>query len=150
MSDNKEVGRPTLYNQALADTICKQVALGKSLRSIGALPAMPSKRTIAEWLADDDKKEFLHQYQLAYKIQMMLVFDEMRDIVNEATVADIPKVREQISLAKWLLKIHEPKRFGDNPEPVTIIHNPAPDLSNLTIEEKAQWLALKRKMNNNS
>jgi hypothetical protein len=40
------VGRPSVYDQALAERIFDEIQCGVSIERIAALPGMPSKRTI--------------------------------------------------------------------------------------------------------
>ena len=56
-------GRPSIYSDELAITICGFVAEGYSLRQIGELPQMPHKRTVKRWLAE--KPLFQQQYPRA-------------------------------------------------------------------------------------
>ncbi|ALW86321.1 hypothetical protein AUC43_15260 [Hymenobacter sedentarius] len=133
-------GRPTLYTPELARQICDLVAEGNSLRKICQDDDLPSRRTILNWMTT--YPEFLRQYEAAYKVQMLVIFDELKDIVDECDVVEIAKVREQLKLRQWLLKIQEPKKFGERPEPREAESAHELDLSQFTDEEYATYKKL--------
>lgn len=66
-------GRPTDYNEDIADVICQLVASGQSVLSISKLDNMPSDVTIYAWL--NRHQEFLRKYELAIE-QRGLVYGE--------------------------------------------------------------------------
>ena len=101
---------------------------------------MPSRPTIIRWLVDEDKTAFRVQYEAAFKVQMLGVFDELKDLMDECEVADIAKVWEQLKLRQWLSKIHESKRLSERPEPV---EPPAPDTRDLSLLTPKQYAAYK-------
>ena len=59
----KKVGRPTKYTTDIADKICSQIVVGRSLRSICLAEDMPDLVTIYSWLRNHP--EFLKQYDVA-------------------------------------------------------------------------------------
>lgn len=48
------MGRPSLYTPELADAICERLAVGESLKSICADPAMPGYSTARRWEEEND------------------------------------------------------------------------------------------------
>lgn len=102
---------------------------------------MPAPTTIKRWLQDADKQGFKAQYHAAYKLQMLGVFDELKDLVDDCDVAEITKVREQLKLRQWLLKIHEPKKYGDRPEPQVVVATDM-DLTKFNDEQLALYIEL--------
>jgi len=78
-------GRPTIYTEELATTICRRIAEGESLRSICADEAMPSASTICRWLLEPDKKTFWEQYAHARNVQAELMFDELLEIADNGS-----------------------------------------------------------------
>ena len=144
-------GRPSLYTQATRDLICALLASGKSLRAVCAHPDLPAADTVIKWLADSSKKEFLLQYEAARRIQLELKADELEDLViADPSAPDnavaIARARLVVDTRKFVLAKLMPKKYGDFVEPRDDDANTAPDLSALSVEELAQWLALKRKM----
>lgn len=123
----REVGRPSLYTDKLAAAVCQLVKQGYTLRQIGALPNMPTKTTLINWL---DKPEFLDQYARAHEIQALVMEDDIRDIAedsrndwlereNKSGGVDlvpneelISRKRLRIDTLRWLMTCKAPKRFG--------------------------------------
>src|ERR1041385_2420461 len=79
------MARPTKYTKVLADTICKRIAEGESLRTIVKDEKIPSASTICRWLLDDTKKPFWEQYEKARNVQAELMFEELLDIADDGT-----------------------------------------------------------------
>jgi hypothetical protein len=116
-------GRPTKYTRKLGTEICKRIAQGETVRSIGADEKMPSAATIYNWLLDEDKKEFLEQYEAAKNIQAELMFEELLEIADESSTviigddksdgARVQANRLRVDTRKWYLSKVLPKKFGD-------------------------------------
>ncbi|MFJ6328110.1 MULTISPECIES: terminase small subunit protein [unclassified Rhizobium] len=122
-------GRPSDFTQAMADTICEQLAEGNSLRKICAPKDMPSKAAVFRWLAAHDT--FRDQYARAREAQADALFDEILDIANtpitgkktkvdkdgnviEVTKGDMIEHRRlQIDARKWIASKLRPKVYGD-------------------------------------
>jgi len=125
------MGRPSLYTEELAKTICDRISVGESLRTIAKDPEMPSGTTIVNWLMDRNKKSFLVQYARARDIQAELMFDELLEIADNATndwmeiqngrgqaklVPDMEAInrsRLRVDTRKWYLSKVLPKKFGE-------------------------------------
>lgn len=60
-------GRPSIYSQELAATICERLIHGEGLRAICRDDAMPSISTVIDWIKD--KQEFSAQYARARELQ---------------------------------------------------------------------------------
>ena len=58
----RKPGRPTLYSDELAATICRRLAEGESLRKICANPTMPDKSTVLSWLFDGIHDKFSENF----------------------------------------------------------------------------------------
>lgn len=124
-------GRPTKFLNTLADTICKLIAEGKSLRSIVKDENMPSASTIFRWLLDDKHKEFWEQYEKARNVQAEMMFEELLEIADNDEHDELEKEREdgssyyvpnsefiqrsrlRVDVRKWYLSKVLPKKFGD-------------------------------------
>ena len=79
----KKVGRPTDYNQELANLICERVAthaIGLK-RLCGMFDDMPCEDTINQWRFKF--QDFSVQYALAKVHQAELLADSMHDLANE-------------------------------------------------------------------
>lgn len=124
-------GRPTKYNHKLALKICERLSVGESLRSICRDPKMPVRQTIITWLLDEDKKEFLDQYNTARELGHSELFEQLLEIADDGTndymereskdgstyevvnseVVQRSKLR--VDTRKWYLSKLAPKIYGD-------------------------------------
>lgn len=139
------IGRPTDYNDQVADLICERLADGESLRSICADEAMPSKATVFRWLGKH--KAFQDQYARAREEQAESFADEMVAISDEretkiimagedeaVVVFDATAVarnRLRIDARKWVASKLKPKKYGDRLDST---------VTNVTLTHE-QWLA---------
>ena len=120
-------GRPSLYTEALAAKICRQLAEGETLRSVCRDVAMPSKTTLLRWLADERNVDFRDQYAHAREMQADALFDEALEIADDVSgdwtedkdgkkVLDhenIQRSRLRVDTRKWAAGKLAPKRYGD-------------------------------------
>lgn len=134
-------GRPTGYTIDLGKEICKRISQGETVRAICKDENMPCAASIYNWLLDDDKKEFLDQYEKAKNIQAELMFEELLEIADDgsndymevisaragglddedAPVTTIKKLdsehiqrsRLRTDVRKWYLSKVLPKKFGE-------------------------------------
>lgn len=102
-------GRPSEYNQEMADLICDRLANGESLRKICRDAGIPSQPTIFRWIGANE--EFRKQYARARETQADAIADEILNIADEAV--DPAKARVQIDARKWLAGKMRPKIYGD-------------------------------------
>lgn len=129
-SESAKVGRPSLYSQALCDTICGRLAIGESLRSICRDEAMPGMSTLMVWLARN--AEFREQYAQARELQAEYLVDEIIEIADDGTndymVAKdaeeeitgwrangehLQRSRLRVDARKWAASKMAPKKYGD-------------------------------------
>lgn len=102
-------GRPTIYTDELAQTICARIASGESVRSISLDDEMPNASTIHAWVLDND--EFSKQYTRAKEIGAEVEADVIEDIAE--TMEDLNRAKLIIDTKKWNMSKKFPKRFGD-------------------------------------
>lgn len=130
----KKTGRPTSFKAKLGKEICKRIAEGESVRSIVKDEKMPSATTIFNWLFDEDKKEFLAQYETARNIQAEIMFEELLEIADdskkdietrvnaEGEEYEVPnkeyvqRSRLRVDTRKWYLSKVLPKKYGEKLE----------------------------------
>jgi len=103
-------GRPSIYTAELADTICKALAEGKSLRSICRADGMPTEATVRMWAADD-REGFYSQYTRARDIGLDCVAEEVFEIADDGS--DHQRDRLRFDARRWYLSKLAPKRYGD-------------------------------------
>lgn len=118
-------GRPSLYDQEIADTICNLLAEGKSLREICRADDTPHVATVCRWL--NTHEEFSEQYARAREAQAETLFDEIIHIADSesgVTVVDaekdptavmetVQRARLRIDARKWAASKMNSKRYGD-------------------------------------
>jgi hypothetical protein len=127
-SEKHAGGRPTIFSEDVALTICERLADGQSLRTIGADPDLPSQRTIYRWLAANE--EFRQQYARARETQADTLFDEMLDIADNSANDWMARLEEKgggfelngdhvrrtqlrLDTRKWMAGKLRPKKYGE-------------------------------------
>ena len=126
----KPTGRPTSFNDTIADAICERLGDGESLRSVCCDEDMPNKATVFRWLAAHES--FRDQYARARETQADSIVDEMLDIADDASNDWMEKrdkdganigwqengdamqrSRLRIDARKWMASKMAPKKYGD-------------------------------------
>ena len=140
----KKVGAPPKYDRhAVAEYICEQLKLGRSVESISKEPGMPSWGSFLEWVRSDPK--IAEDYARAREIGYSLLADEIialsdkthewvmvqeldsdgRAVLDEQGQPKLKQVlaplsadmiahkRVQIDTRKWMLSKMLPKIYGD-------------------------------------
>jgi hypothetical protein len=119
----RKVGRPEVYTQDLADKICAELSLGKSLRSVARQDWCPDTVTIFKWFRTHP--EFLTQYTLAKEESADLVFDDVSDITDQEPERDdngkidpawVNLQRLKVDARKWVASKLKPKKYGERVE----------------------------------
>ena len=132
MTKENKGGRPTKYTKELGKQICSLIARGESIRKLVKKKEMPSAASIFNWLLDEDKKEFLEQYEQARNIQAELMFDEILEIADQKDVQRTIRDRLRVDTRKWYLSKVLPKKFGDKLDLTTLGKElPKPILGNV-------------------
>lgn len=157
MSENMG-GRPSTFDQTIADTICERLGDGQSLREICRDPSMPDKATVFRWLAQHEP--FRQQYAVAREVQADHLLEEMLDIADDARndwmtraqgegeiqVPDtehISRSKLRISTRQWMMAKMAPKKYGERVQQEISGPNGAPiEVSAITHEKRAKALAL--------
>jgi hypothetical protein len=122
-------GRPTDYNQQIADDICERISDGESLRAICKSEKMPNKATVFRWLAKNE--EFSDQYARAREEQAESFADEITSIADEMPDLDplydadgkliemrihgayVQWQKNRVDARKWVASKLKPKKYGD-------------------------------------
>lgn len=122
----QSIGRPSIFNQTLADKICHELALGKSMRTVCAPDDMPAMSTVFSWFRTN--KEFLEQYTRAKEESTDALAEEVLDIADDGTndfmaVKGIAKPKYnreaversklRVDTRKWLMSKMKPKKYAD-------------------------------------
>ena len=117
----KKRGRPSTYNQAIADEICERLAAGESLRSICRDEHMPPDQTVRNWVVYDESG-FAVQYTRARDTGLDVMAEQVLEISDErpntldngaTDNGDIAHKRLRFDARRWYLSKLAPKRYGD-------------------------------------
>ena len=120
----KEVknGRPSEFTQKIADSICNEIATGKSLRTVCKEEDMPSMTTVFNWFsrypkfveqyarACQERTEAQHEELLAFGDEALL---EAKSADPKASGAVVQAVRLKSDNLKWSMSKMKPKKYGD-------------------------------------
>lgn len=104
-------GRPTIYTQELADTICSRISTGESVRSIAKDNEMPDASTIHRW-ALEDTNGFYKQYAHAKEIGAETEAETLEEIAREEGL-DVQRAKLIVDTKKWVMSKKLPKKYGD-------------------------------------
>jgi hypothetical protein len=100
-----------IYTPVLADTICKRISEGESLRAICRDPGMPTEGAVRAW-ARDNRDGFGVRYRLARELQLEFWADQIVAIADEGDRD--PRDRQvRIDTRKWIMSKLAPRRYGD-------------------------------------
>jgi hypothetical protein len=115
------------FSQPLFDSICEQIAEGKSLREICKADDMPNTVTVFRWLSRS--AELSNQYARAREAQADAIFDEILEIADNANNdwmerngedegyslngENIQRARLRVDARKWMAGKLRPKVYGD-------------------------------------
>lgn len=118
-----KVGRPSLYNDKLADEICSAIA--SSEKGLAHLVQYnmhwPSRQNIFIWL--QNYPEFRDKYYKAKEGQAEVMVDAMQQLIDEAhkytdketglVKIDVPLLKLKIDTMKWHASKLKPKKYGE-------------------------------------
>ena len=110
------LGRPSLFNDVIADDICVWISEGKSLNRYCQQPNAVTKSTIYQWLTSN--LSFRDKYEKAREEQADTHADEINDISDEkpeGMEASIFNARQRLRVdaRKWTASKLRPKKYGD-------------------------------------
>jgi len=119
----RPIGRPTDYNDQIAEEICASIAASE--RGLIYLceqnPHWPCRAQIFVWLRR--YPEFADQYARAKEYQVEVSVDYMQELMNEPhkyvdeetgyTRLDVAMVRAKMDAIKWQAGKLKPKKYGD-------------------------------------
>jgi hypothetical protein len=126
--ETRPAGRPSLYTQELADKICAELALGKSMRTVCRPDEMPDMSTVFRWLRTNN--EFCKQYARAKEESTDAMAEEVLDIADDSSndwmlvhkgkesfhMEDkeaVNRSKLRVDTRKWLMSKMKPKKYGD-------------------------------------
>ena len=122
------LGRPTVYTTEFAETICKRVSNGETLRAVCRDLEM-SESTVRNWVLDN-VNGFAAQYARARELQIEAWGDELREVADDGSndwmtiqrggesveVENrevVNRSRLRVDTLKWLMSKIAHKKYGD-------------------------------------
>lgn len=157
----KKVGRPSIYNEEVAEKICAKLAEGRSLREIcRADGTLPSRGVIMAW-AKDPAHPFAEPYRRARELGFWVLVDDLLDIADDGTNDYVERMgkdgepagyalngeavarsRLRVDARKWVLSKMLPRFFGEKLD----LQHAGPDGGPIEIEtvsklDLARWVA---------
>lgn len=103
-------GRPTIYTQELADEICADLVVGKSLRTVCASDDRPAISTIFLWFRT--QPGFREQYEKAKEECSDMLVEDMLDIADNVK-GDTQRDRLRVDTRKWTASKLKAKKYGE-------------------------------------
>jgi hypothetical protein len=109
-------GRPSSFDQAVADELCQRVAVREPLHKVCADPRMPCEVTVYKWR--QQFPEFAKKYARAREARAESRADRIDQYIDDvkAGTLDPNQARVMIDAEKWQSSKEQPKRFGDRVE----------------------------------
>ena len=117
------------FTQEIADRICEELALGKSMRTVCAQDGFPEMRTVFRWLRSNES--FCQQYARAKEEAADAFTEDMISIADDAEQDYETRVNEdgheyqavnhdhinrsrlRVDTRKWIASKLKPKKYGD-------------------------------------
>jgi hypothetical protein len=100
------------YSPEVCAAVCALIAEGHSVRAISAMPGMPSKAAIFQWLTKHE--EFRAAYMAATRERAHARYESMDDVLHELRggLIDARAARVMVDTLKWQCAIEAPERYG--------------------------------------
>ena len=97
----KDTGRPTDYNEEVANKICDLFAMGYSMRQVCKEKGMPVPSTIYLWLSKH--RDFSDKYVCAKADGQECLVDELSEIADKVLTGEYEpnQARVAADLKKW-------------------------------------------------
>ena len=113
MKENNGAGRPSVYSDEIAEYICEQLMIGRSLRQICEDDGMPHRATVIRWMGK--LPEFATKCACARDEQADLMDDKIIECVDALEKGSMqPDVgRVILSALQWRASKLKPKKYGD-------------------------------------
>lgn len=104
-------GRPSLYSDELAETICDLLIEGLSMVKICERDDMPNRRTVLRWMESNDA--FASKCARARALQADLMDNLILETAENCTPETANADRVKISAYQWRAAKLQPKVYGD-------------------------------------
>lgn len=104
-------GRPSAYNEEIAETIIGGLMDGRSLVQICEEDGMPNRRTVLRWMENDSA--FATRCARAREMQADLMDDKIAQLIDTVTPESAPADRVKLAALQWRASKLAPKKYGD-------------------------------------
>ena len=114
------------YDEDIVDEICRQLRSGESLLKISKDPAMPSQRTLSDWVANnhmDFAERYLESKRVAAHFLAEQALDEAYNAANDFYLDDegrlvfdghhVQRSKLIVDTIKWTVAKMLPRIYGD-------------------------------------
>lgn len=110
---DKHPGRPTEYTDETFDSICAQLADGKSLKRICEADDMPDKATFYRWI--NNNQDLCDKYARAKDDSADALSEDIQNIADDVLAGKYEpnNARVAIDAKKWIASKLKPKKYGD-------------------------------------
>lgn len=114
MSEQRKVGRPSVYSDEVATEICTRLAGGESLRAICRDDHMPAISSVTLWVVDGRHPEFSARYMQAREAQGYYFADAMLELATDVgtEVLDAQRAKVMMDAYKWTAERCASKAYG--------------------------------------
>lgn len=129
----KPKGRPSIYTDNIFNSICDQLADGKSLKRICEADDMPDKATFYNWI--NNNQDLLDKYARAKDDASDALAEDIQNIADDVLSGKYEpnNARVAIDAKKWIASKLKPKKYGDKIDMTTNGKDlPTPILSGLS------------------
>ena len=116
------IGRPSEYTKEIADKICEEIGLGKSLRTVCEDEKMPVMATVFSWMRLNPDFMKHYAYSCEERSEAMLEdiisisdggIEEIKHSAEKKSGAIAQIVRLKVDTRKWYMSKMKPKKYGD-------------------------------------
>jgi hypothetical protein len=112
MSDKKRpVGRPSVYNEEVADEICRRMIEGENLVKICKDAHLPTRMTIYNWY--DKHPDFYARCVRAREGLADFLVDEIDELAEKTTELNVNSQKVKIATKQWRAMKMAPRLYGD-------------------------------------
>lgn len=109
-ADRRTHGRPSGYSLDAALAFCERIGMGEGVHKACSAAGMPSPSAIYRWARQHPEFEAL--FRLARDIQAQRLFDEVREIADQATPSTLQVDRTRIAARQWQVSKMAARKFG--------------------------------------
>lgn len=107
------MGRHSTISPEVVDKICARIENGESLRQICSDPEMPPRRTVLEWLDNENNLDFRTKYTRARENQADFMDDLILEVAENCTIETFQADKVKIGAYQWRASKLKPKKYGD-------------------------------------